>query len=241
MPLINIRRIRTRLIRFVSNRANKHKSLALLFSALPAPVAKALGVTPRQRLISSSASSSAKKAASNDGSNGKRPEGPLHFLPDSTCPVCYAASNAPPTSIPTDPTSGDLDRRDAALGATASSSDQDTSVKIPYTTDCGWHCRYCYYCVVGKLASCEEEGEECWSCLRCGGQVRGVVREVQAVVALDVAAAVGSADDVSGSGDANGERRGEGNEKQGEEEEMQEVTPDDDVESVGSEHDRWRQ
>lgn len=31
------------------------------------------------------------------------------------------------------------------------------------------------------MVACEEEGEECWSCLRCGGEVTAVDREVVVV------------------------------------------------------------
>lgn len=96
-------------------------------------------------------------------------------------------------------------------------------------TDCGWKCRYCYWCVVGKLVACEEEGEEAWSCLRCGEEVRAVEREVA-------------------------EKLGEMEEKGGEEEEAEGVEgveecsesgivgeEESEVESVASEQERWRQ
>lgn len=173
MPLVNVNRLRSRLARTLSTSTTKYKSLSLIVSALPTPIAKALRITPRERL----ANSTAPKAVQQDPT--VRPQGPLYFLPDTVCPICYSLSTAPPTSIPSDPTSRDPDRISLSVAdASLASSDQDTSVKIPYVTDCGWSCRYCYYCVVGKLAAVEEEGDDKWDCLRCGGEVHGVRREV---------------------------------------------------------------
>lgn len=252
MPLINVRKIRTRLLRFVSTRANKHKSLNLLFSALPAPVAQALGITARQRLISSATKTSSSNAA-DKGSTGQRPQGPLHFLPATTCPICYAASNAPPTSLPTDPTSRDPDETSAGGGSSARTgsgagptSDGDTSVKIPYVTDCGWGCRYCYYCVVSKLASVQDEGDECWNCLRCGLDVHGVSKEVQERAGGDAGGEDGGGEPSLREGEEevqddldDGEEDGVVVDKVEDGEEPGDSQAEETA-SVGSEHDRWR-
>ncbi|ORY90190.1 Pex12 amino terminal region-domain-containing protein [Leucosporidium creatinivorum] len=226
MPLINVHRLRLRLSRLLSTKSAKSRSLALILSALPAPLARTLRVTPRQQLA---APSSAESEGEKDSTKpAERPKGPLHFLPDSTCPICYSQSTAPPTSLPTDPTTSADSGLSSSLAASAAAGEQDTSVKLPYTTDCGWECRYCYYCVVGRLAAAQEEGEESWGCLRCGGEVRGVKREVEKVVesgdeGLLVAPVEG------------GEEADESGSEGGADEEQQEETG-----SIGSEHDRWR-
>jgi peroxin-2 len=58
----------------------------------------------------------------------------------------------------------------------------DTTVKIPYKTNCENECRYCYYCIVGVLVNCQEEIEDGWECLRCGQVVDGASREKNQVV-----------------------------------------------------------
>lgn len=95
-------------------------------------------------------------------------------------------------------------------------------------TNCGWKCRYCYWCVVGKLVACEEEGEECWSCLRCGGEVRAVEREV--AVRLDE---VEMKEDEKNGEDEDGEEESE--------ESGVVVGEESEVESLASEQERWRQ
>ncbi|GAA5895807.1 hypothetical protein JCM5296_006672 [Sporobolomyces johnsonii] len=169
MPLINLHRLRLRLSKAVTSRAVNSKTLRAVASALPAPLASTLG-------LSSLAASS---KASSDPSESRK--GPLHFLPPSTCPICYSSFNhlsaaLPSSSLadPTDPSSSLLHSSSTSSGPTAS---QDTTVKIPYVADCTDECRYCYYCVVGALARAEDEAEEAWLCLRCGGEVKGVRRE----------------------------------------------------------------
>lgn len=34
---------------------------------------------------------------------------------------------------------------------------------------------------MSRLVACEEEGESSWGCLRCGGEVNGVTREVHVI------------------------------------------------------------
>lgn len=95
----------------------------------------------------------------------------------------------------------------ASSSTTASLSNpvipSDTSVKIPYLTNCcsnddddgdedddsvnqgrksrknsSLGCRYCYYCIVGKLTQCQEDLlDQGWECLRCGQMVTACKRE----------------------------------------------------------------
>ena len=222
MPLINVHRLRLRISRLLSAKSAKSKSLSLILSALPAPLARTLRLTPRQQLQAPS------PKAEDEKNPLERPKGPLHFLPSSTCPICYSLSTAPPTSIPTDPTSAVPDAVVGASLAAAAGADQDTSVKLPYITDCGWECRYCYYCIVGRLASAQEDGEDRWSCLRCGGEVSGASREVEVHEQDSNGLQEGK---IAGDQEVLTED-GATSEGDGEEE--------DEVESVGSEHDRWR-
>ncbi|KAM0793534.1 hypothetical protein ACM66B_000972 [Microbotryomycetes sp. NB124-2] len=226
MPLINVQRVRTRLAKFLSTSTTKYKSLSFVVTALPTPIARALRITPRQRLANSGADQT---EADLSIKPGERPRGPLHFLSNDVCPICYSQSTAPPTSLPQDPTSRDLDRQQTTLSdLAAASSDQDTSVKVPYVTDCGWNCRYCYYCVVSRLATVEDEGEDTWSCLRCGLDVHGASRERQ-IVLLDAEA---------GAEDGNDDKS-----EHGEAEEVEVTTAEateGDSKSISSEHERWR-
>lgn len=185
----------------------KSRALTAVVSSLPAPVAKSLRLSrppPVDRTVAIDPT--------------KRPQGPFHFLSPTTCPVCYAASNAPPTSLPSDPTSATTSTPGTLVPATGS----DTSVKLPYITDCGWGCRYCYYCVVGKLAACEEDGEESWKCDRCGENVNAVTREVTEESKGDAEVVLNEKDGAEGKGN--------------------EVETETESESVvGEEHAQWRE
>lgn len=175
MPLINLHKLRLRLSRTLTSRAAKSRTFRALATSLPAPLASTLG------LSSLAANSSLKSSSSSSSSPSNRPQGSHHFLPSSTCPICYQRSNSPPTHLPSSSSIADPTNPSASLlntSAQASTGNQDTSVKIPYVADCGEGCRYCYYCIVGTLAGCEEEAEESWECLRCGGQVTAANREL---------------------------------------------------------------
>ncbi|KAK4055154.1 peroxisome assembly protein (Peroxin-2) [Microbotryomycetes sp. JL201] len=227
MPLINIQRVRSRLARLLSTSTTKYKSLSFIVMALPTPVAKALRITPRQRLANST------NPSDEILKPGQRPRGPLHFLSDNVCPICYSQSTAPPTALPHDPTSRDLDRQSTSLSEMATSNDQDTSVKVPYVTDCGWNCRYCYYCIVSRLAAVEDEGEDVWKCLRCGQDVHGANRE-------KVKKARQPDDKEKGSTEPGDDgEQAEEEETQGEQTSEAEG-PGGDSKSVSSEHERWR-
>ncbi|CEQ38796.1 SPOSA6832_00242 [Sporobolomyces salmonicolor] len=169
MPLINLHRLRLRLSKAVTSRAVSSKTLRAVASALPVPLASTLG-------LSSLAASS---NASSDPSETRK--GPLHFLPPTTCPICCSSLHQLPATLPSsslaDPTTPSSSLLHSASTSSGPIASQDTTVKIPYVADCTDECRYCYYCIVGALARAEEEAEEAWKCLRCGGEVRGVRRE----------------------------------------------------------------
>ncbi|KAM0756509.1 hypothetical protein T439DRAFT_308996 [Meredithblackwellia eburnea MCA 4105] len=182
MPLINVHRLRTRLTRLITNTTTKSTILGSVLKALPAPVARTLGLpTVREQV---------KRPVISEGTKpGTRPQGAFHFLSSEVCPVCYAKSSAPPppTSLPLatagdpgDPSSSAqaLASLSSSMETTTSTTSEDTRVKIPYVTDCGWGCRYCYYCIVEKLVVAEEDGEKAWECMRCGQEARGANREV---------------------------------------------------------------
>lgn len=100
-------------------------------------------------------------------------------------------------------------------------------------TDCGWECRYCYYCVVEQLAKCDEVGEDHWTCLRCGGGVTGVEKEHAVFVeATDVTTTI-SLEKTEDHDDNVHEPLEEEEEEEDEAEEGEELESDD-FESVGS-------
>ena len=86
--------------------------------------------------------------------------GPLSFLPERTCAICYQDQNPVATS------------EAEILGANTSASggvtgNAATDIVNPYETiPCG--CIYCFVCLATKLEAEEGHG---WSCLRCGETV----------------------------------------------------------------------
>lgn len=157
----------------ISSRAKKSSVLRATASVLPLPVANTLG-------LASLRSSGADAKARQDG-NAAAP-GPYAFLPPHTCPICYSTSTGPPAGLgsasaatafadPTLPSASLLHSSSGPGGA------GDTAVKIPYVANCRGACRYCYYCIVGTLVRAEEDAEDSWTCLRCGDEVTGAVRE----------------------------------------------------------------
>lgn len=186
MPLINLHRLRSKVTRFLTTTAPSSKPIALVLSLLPAPLLKVLRLPPR---LSSAPSTSAEV--------NEKKTGTLSFLSATTCPICYSASAIASIPLPAPSTVPVQDQEDpldpaaatAALAALvdsmtasatspASSTSREIQVKIPYVTNCTNQCRYCYYCVVQALANCEEEGEDAWTCLRCGEGVTALEREV---------------------------------------------------------------
>ncbi|GAA5898997.1 pex2/pex10/pex12 family protein [Sporobolomyces salmoneus] len=187
MPLINLRRLRLRISKTLSSKTSQSKTLRAIATSLPSPLASTLG-------LSSLVSTSSDSKTNEKGAKATR-KGKFDFLPPTTCPICYQLSNAPPliTQLPTSTISAtsssiaDPTNPSSSLLSHHSTNDssssgpvitQDTSVKIPYVTNCeGGGCRYCYYCLVGVLVDCEERLEEGWECLRCGGLVTGCRKE----------------------------------------------------------------
>jgi peroxin-2 len=84
--------------------------------------------------------------------------GPLAFLPERTCAICYQDQNPASTS------EAEILGANAASGGGGVIGSATTDVVNPYETlPCG--CIYCFVCVATKLEAEEGEG---WSCLRCG-------------------------------------------------------------------------
>ncbi|BGP12377.1 peroxisome assembly protein (Peroxin-2) [Rhodosporidiobolus nylandii] len=168
LPLINLHRFRLRLSKAITSRAAKSGILRTLASALPTPVASTLGLSSLSSLSSSTTPSSSEKST-----------GPLAHLPSHTCPICYSLSTAAhaanlPAASYADPTLPSA----SLMAPSGPSGPTDTTLKIPYVADCRGGCRFCYYCIVGALARADEEAEEGWECLRCGGMITSVRREM---------------------------------------------------------------
>ena len=87
--------------------------------------------------------------------------GPLAFLPERTCAICYQDQNPSTTSE-----AEILGANTAAVGGVIGAA--TTDVVNPYATvPCG--CIYCFVCIATKLEAEEGDG---WSCLRCGEIVK---------------------------------------------------------------------
>lgn len=69
--------------------------------------------------------------------------GPLAFLPEKTCPICYQSSNL----------------QSSVVGS--------TDITNPFRGECG-HI-YCYVCLVSKIIESQGDG---YSCLRCGNLIK---------------------------------------------------------------------
>lgn len=214
MPLINLHRLRLRLSRLLLSTTSNSKFLRAILSSLPIPILKALKLPTRQILPPPTSNTT---SIIDPNKPLVRPQGLLHFLPSTTCPICYSNSTSSPISITSS---------DPSLTITSSTSSNETTVKVPYIANCGWECRYCYYDIVAKLVQAEEEGELSWTCLRCGGEVTGVEREgikVEYVEALEEELI----EDEEDGDDEGAESEVEGSEIGS-------------IESVGSQQDQWR-
>ncbi|KAK5205397.1 peroxisome assembly protein (Peroxin-2) [Exophiala xenobiotica] len=83
--------------------------------------------------------------------------GPLAFLPERTCAICYQDQNPASTS------EAEILGANAGAGGGVIGS-ATTDIVNPYeTSPCG--CIYCFVCVATKIEAEEGGG---WSCLRCG-------------------------------------------------------------------------
>ncbi|KAK6379041.1 peroxisome assembly protein (Peroxin-2) [Exophiala oligosperma] len=99
----------------------------------------------------------AMRSDSTDEDEGKIKSGPLSFLPERTCAVCYEEQNPTSTSE-----AEILGANTGAGGGVIGSA--TTDVVNPYeTTPCG--CIYCFVCIAKKIEAEEGGG---WTCLRCG-------------------------------------------------------------------------
>jgi peroxin-2 len=93
-----------------------------------------------------------------DSIDGEK-SGPLAYLPERTCAICYQDQNSALSEAEI------LGANTAAGGVIGSAT---TDVVNPYETDpCG--CVYCFVCIVTRLESNEGSG---WPCLRCGELVQ---------------------------------------------------------------------
>lgn len=92
-----------------------------------------------------------------DEEEDKTKTGPLAFLPERTCPICYHDQN------PTSTSEAEILGANAGAGGGVIGS-ATTDVVNPYDTiPCG--CIYCFVCLATKIEAEEGGG---WSCLRCG-------------------------------------------------------------------------
>lgn len=97
------------------------------------------------------------KSEKTEDEEDKAKTGPLAFLPERTCAICYQDQNPASTSE-----AEILGANTAAGGGVIGSA--TTDVVNPYETiPC--RCIYCFVCIAGKIEAEEGGG---WTCLRCG-------------------------------------------------------------------------
>ena len=86
--------------------------------------------------------------------------GPLSFLPERTCAICYQDQNPAVAS--------EVEILGANTGASGGViGNSSTDIVNPYETiSCG--CIYCFVCLATKIEGEEGNG---WTCLRCGEAV----------------------------------------------------------------------
>ncbi|KAI1907322.1 peroxisome assembly protein (Peroxin-2) [Ophidiomyces ophidiicola] len=91
-----------------------------------------------------------------EGEEDAKDKGPLGFLPERTCAICYQNQN------PTTSSESDIMAVSGASGGIVGSA--QTDITNPYeAVPCG--CIYCFVCIAQRLEAEEGEG---WMCLRCG-------------------------------------------------------------------------
>ena len=96
---------------------------------------------------------------------GKAKTGPLAFLPERACAICYQDQN-PSVTAETNVLGANISSEGGGLIGSAT-----TDVVNPYETlPCG--CIYCFVCIATKI---EAEDREGWMCLRCGEIVKRCV------------------------------------------------------------------
>lgn len=175
LPLINLRKLKVRLYRFVSKLAKMPQYVRDTFS--------------RQ-----AADSSSPKRDDDSNQDPEEPLGALHYLPSNICAICYSRV-AMPTNLgiadaadPTDPTKLLIQQASSmptALGSggetVVGTAAEEHEAHIPYLTNC-CGAEYCYYCIVGELVQWEESSaglDGPWQCLRCGKGVTDVKKSMQ--------------------------------------------------------------
>ena len=99
----------------------------------------------------------AMKPENTEDKDVKMKTGPLAFLPERTCAICYQDQNPASTS------EAEILGANAAAGGGVIGS-AATDIVNPYETI---HCRciYCFVCITTKIEAEEGSG---WACLRCG-------------------------------------------------------------------------
>lgn len=105
--------------------------------------------------------------------------GPLADLPLQTCPICHLRSKSTPVPLAAGVSLPPVSDPDSDSGA----GDEEERIFVPAQTDCWGGCMWCYYCIMGELASLKTERKGTssnsrdkseppkWDCLRCGGTV----------------------------------------------------------------------
>jgi len=86
--------------------------------------------------------------------------GPLSFLPERTCAICYQDQN------PSSASEADILGANTGAGGGVIGSAATDVVNAYETIPCG--CLYCFVCITTKIEAEEGSG---WSCLRCGETV----------------------------------------------------------------------
>ena len=105
------------------------------------------------------AKSMLRSQAEEEDDTDKPKNGPLSFLPERTCAICYQDQNPGSTS--------EAEILGAYTGAGGIIGSAATDIVNPYETiPCG--CIYCFVCIATKIEGEEDNG---WSCLRCGQAV----------------------------------------------------------------------
>jgi peroxin-2 len=103
----------------------------------------------------------AMKSEITDDESIKMKTGPLAYLPERTCAICYEDQN------PTSASEAEITAATAAVGGGGVIGSATTDIVNPYETiPCG--CIYCFVCLATKI---EAEDGGGWTCLRCGETV----------------------------------------------------------------------
>lgn len=133
--------------------------------------------------------------------NGKRSmaahTGPLADLPPDTCPICHLRSTTAPVDLGAGVSLPAVDPH-------VTGDKEENRIFVPAQTDCWGGCRWCYYCIMGELATCSQDqhqqggegktgAEVKWDCLRCGG---GVTKAWRAGPDVDVEPGISPPDEL---------------------------------------------